>query len=141
MPAPRRSASPVTEELGMTMTTQPASTPEPAEPLWLTATLRPVGVLTGAAIDRLADELAAVAVGANIVVVNLVAAEVPDPNGLAEALRRPGQLLTGPDKCLLIVGAGKDLLAALDRCGGEIAAIDAGPDADLPAAARALAAA
>ena len=43
----------------MTMTTESAPTPEPAEPLWLTATLRPVGVLTGATIDRLADELSA----------------------------------------------------------------------------------
>jgi hypothetical protein len=123
----------------MTKTTDPSTTHDAAEPLWMTAMLRPVGVLTGAAIDRLADELSAVAAGANIVVVNLVAAEVPNPDALAEALRRPGEMLTGPDKCLLIVGAGADLLAALDRCGGEIAAIDAGPDADLPAAAKALA--
>jgi hypothetical protein len=129
----------------MTMTTGPASgrpsthAADGSDPLWMTAMLRPVGVLVGTAIDRLAAELTAVAIGANIVVVNLVAAEVPDPDALAEALRHPGELLTGPDKCLLIVGAGEPLLAALDRCGGEIAAVTTGPDADLPALARTLA--
>ena len=95
-----------------------------SEPLWLTATIRPVGVLAGATINRLREELVAVAAGANLVVVNLVAADVVDPDGLALALKEPGELLSGPDKCLLLVGADPDLLAALDRCGGEIAAID-----------------
>lgn len=100
----------------------PTDTPE--DQLWLTAMLRPAGVLAGTAIDRLADELTAVAHGANLVVVNLVAASVPDPDALAAALRLPGELLSGPDKCLLLVGASEDLLQALDRCGGEIAAIE-----------------
>jgi hypothetical protein len=109
-----------------------------ADDLWLTAVLRPAGVLSATAIDRLADEMTSVARTANIVVVNLVAATVPDVEALATALKGPGSLLSGPDKCLLLVGADEELLAALDRVGGEIAAIETEPtpsDTDLALAA------
>ena len=89
--------------------------------IWLTAILRPVGELADRAIDRFVDDVVALAQRANIVVVNLVAATVPAPEVLARALRRPGTMLSGPDKALLLVGADDRLLGALRRIGGEIA--------------------
>ena len=89
--------------------------------IWLTAMLRPVGELAGRAIDRFVEDVVALAQRANIVVVNLVAAHVPAPELLAQALRRPGTMLSGPDKALLLVGADERLLGALRRIGGDIA--------------------
>jgi hypothetical protein len=91
--------------------------------VWLTAMLRPVGELAGRAVDRFVDDVVALAQRANIVVVNLVAATVPAPEALARALRRPGTMLSGPDKALLLVGADDRLLGALRRIGGDIATI------------------
>jgi hypothetical protein len=89
--------------------------------IWLTAMLRPAGELAGRAIDRFIEDVMALAQRANIVVVNLVAATVPKPAALARALRRPGTVLSGPDRALLLVGADDDLLAELRRQGGDIA--------------------
>jgi hypothetical protein len=94
---------------------------------WLTAVLRPAGVLAGAAIDRFIDSLTALAENANLVVVDFAATTVPAPDTLAAALRRPGELLSAPDRCLLLAGADPALLRALDRCGGQIATVDADP--------------
>ena len=91
--------------------------------IWLTAMLRPVGELAGRAIDRFVEDVVALAHRANIVVVNLVAASVPAPEVLAQALRRPGTMLSGPDKALLLVGADERLLGALRKIGGDIAAV------------------
>ncbi len=91
--------------------------------LWLTAMLRPVGELAGRAIDGFVDDLVALAQRANIVVVNLVAASVPSPVALAKALRRPGTMLSGPDKVLLLVGADATLLRELRRIGGDVASV------------------
>ena len=88
--------------------------------VWLSAMLRPVGELAGRAIERFVDDLTALAERANIVVVNLVAASVPKPAVLARALRRPGTMLSGPDKALLIVGADDTLLRELRRHGGDV---------------------
>jgi hypothetical protein len=85
-----------------------------------TAMLRPVGVLAGRAIERLVDEVVLMAQQANIVVVNLVGASVPNSEALAYALRRPGRLLSGPDQALLLVGADENLLDELRRQGGDI---------------------
>jgi pimeloyl-ACP methyl ester carboxylesterase len=93
--------------------------------IWLTAMLRPVGELAGRAIERFVDDLVALAQRANIVVVNLVAASIPSPAVLASALRRPGAMLSGPDKALLLVGADASLLRELERIGGDIAAVPA----------------
>jgi hypothetical protein len=91
--------------------------------IWLTAMLRPVGELAGRAIERFVDDLIDVAQRANIVVVNLVAATVPSPLALAKALRRPGAMLSGPDKALLRVGADPTLLSELRNVGGDIAVL------------------
>ena len=91
--------------------------------IWLTAMLRPAGELAGRAIERFIEDLMDLAQRANIVVVNLVAATVPAPAALAMALRRPGTLLSGPDKCLLLVGADPALLRELRLLGGDIAAV------------------
>ena len=74
-----------------------------------------------AALRAVSDKLAEEAQRANIVVVNLVAASVPSPAALARALYRPGAMLSGPDKALLLVGADDRLLGELTRIGGEIA--------------------
>lgn len=95
----------------------------PDDELWLTAVLRPVGVLAGGAIDRLVEDLMALARRANVVVVNLVAAVIPSPELLASALRRPGQALSAPDRCLLLVGADANLLRELRRVGGQVATV------------------
>jgi hypothetical protein len=114
----------------MTGTPQPAvitdlTADEPG--LWLTAVLRPAGSVAGAAMDRFVDSLAALAGCASLVVVDLAAATIPEPEAFAEALRLPGRLLSGPDRCLLLVGADQTLLSALDRCGAQIATLDAPP--------------
>lgn len=90
---------------------------------WLTAMLRPAGELAGRAIERFVDDLVELSQRANIVVVNLVAATVPSPLALARALRRPGRLMSGPDKALLLVGADETLLAELRRIGGDVASV------------------
>jgi hypothetical protein len=89
--------------------------------IWLTAMLRPVGELAGRAIERFVEDLMALAQRANIVVVDLVAATVPTPAVLALALRRPGTVLSAPDKCLLLVGADAGLLRELRLVGGDVA--------------------
>ncbi len=112
----------------MTGMPQPAATSDltvDKPDLWLTAVLRPAGQLTGGAMDRFVASLTALAASASLVVVDLVAASIPEPDVFAEALRLPGGLLSGPDRCLLLVGADQQLLAALDRCGGQIATLDA----------------
>jgi hypothetical protein len=91
--------------------------------LWLTAVLRPAGLLSGGAIDRFVDTLMALADRANLVIVNLVAATIPAPAALAKALRGPGAALSAPDRCLLLVGADEALLRELERQGGEIATV------------------
>ena len=91
--------------------------------IWLTAMLRPAGELAGRAIERFVDDLMALAQRANIVVVNLVAATVPTPAILAHALRRPGAMLSGPDKALLLVGADDRLLHELELIGGDIVTV------------------
>lgn len=101
--------------------------------LWLTAVLRPAGVLTGSAIDRFVDHLMALADRANLVIVNLVAATVPKPAVFARALREPGIALSAPDRCLLLVGADEELLRELERAGGEIATVRAPGPAQLTA--------
>lgn len=93
--------------------------------IWLTAMLRPAGELAGRAIERFVDDLMSLAQRANIVVVNLVAATVPAPAALAKALRRPGAMLSGPDKALLLVGADDRLLRELELIGGDIATVPA----------------
>jgi hypothetical protein len=93
--------------------------------IWLTAMLRPAGELAGRAIERFVDDLVALAQRANIVVVNLVAATIPAPAVLANALRRPGAMLSGPDKALLLVGADDRLLHELELIGGDIATMPA----------------
>ncbi|MFC7482598.1 hypothetical protein ACFQX7_24850 [Luedemannella flava] len=64
--------------------------------LWLTAVLRPAGVLSASAVERLAEEMTSVARTANIVVVNLVAAQVTDVEALAAALKGPGRCSPRP---------------------------------------------
>ena len=93
--------------------------------VWLTAMLRPAGELAGRAIDRFVDEVVALAQKANIVVVNLVAASVPSPDRLAQALRRPSAMLSGPNQALLLVGADADLLREFEALGGDIDNVEA----------------
>jgi hypothetical protein len=82
---------------------------------WLTSVLRPAGSLDAAATRRLAKALATLASFSDMVVVDLTATRVPSPGRLARALRAPARRLTGPERCLLLAGAGPELAAALRR--------------------------
>jgi hypothetical protein len=107
----------------MSVATRDDTINDGSEHIWLTAVLRPAGALVGAAADRFVADLLALAARANIVIVNLVAASVPAPDAFAEALRGPGELLSGPDRCLLLVGADQALLRELRRRGGDVATL------------------
>ncbi|HZD71284.1 MAG TPA: hypothetical protein VFA45_20990 [Actinomycetes bacterium] len=82
---------------------------------WLTSVLRPAGTLDASAAGRLTEVLTTIAASSDMVVVDLTATRVPAPRRLATALRAPAQQLAGPGRCLLLVGAGADLVAELDR--------------------------
>ena len=82
---------------------------------WLTSVLRPAGTLDTAAAWRLTRALTTLAPSSDMIVVDLTATRVPAPTQLAAALRAPARQLTGPGRCLLLVGAAPDLVAALHR--------------------------
>jgi hypothetical protein len=82
---------------------------------WLTSVLRPAGTLDTAAAWRLTRALTTLAPSSDMIVVDLTATRVPVPGQLAAALRAPARQLTGAGRCLLLVGAAPDLVAALHR--------------------------
>jgi hypothetical protein len=84
---------------------------------WLTSVLRPAGRLDAAATGRLTAALATLASSSDMVVVDLTATRVSSHGRLAVALRAPARRLTGPERCLLLVGAPPDLVAELNRAG------------------------
>jgi hypothetical protein len=67
------------------------------------------------AIGRLTKALTILASSSDMVVVDLTATRVASPRRLAMALRAPARRLTDTEGCLLLVGAGSELAAALAR--------------------------
>jgi hypothetical protein len=81
-------------------------------PARLTSIVRPAAAWTR---RRPAGPLTTLVTSSDMVVVDLTATRVSAPGRLAVALRAPAQQLTGPDRCLLLVGAGPDLATELQR--------------------------
>jgi hypothetical protein len=82
---------------------------------WLTSVLRPAGTLDAAATGRLTVALTTLASSSDMVVLDLTATRVSSPERLAVALRAPAQQLASPARCLLLLGAGPDVVAELNR--------------------------
>ena len=82
---------------------------------WLTTVLRPAGELDQPALDRLSAALGHVAASADMVIIDLTAAEVNAPRALAQAIGAPARQLQRADGCLLVVGAPAGLMAELGR--------------------------
>ena len=84
---------------------------------WLTAVLRPAGSLDTSRVALLVQALTALAASSDMLIVDLTATTVPDPQQLAMALRGPAQRFAAPEKCLLLVGGSSDVLRSLTRAG------------------------
>jgi len=82
---------------------------------WFTAILRPAGPLDEAALGRLSEVLGHLETGADMVVIDLTAADVRSPHDLARNLQAPARRFDRAGCCLLLVGASPDLTAELDR--------------------------
>jgi hypothetical protein len=94
---------------------------------WLTTVLRPAGTLDGvsaAAFGRLLTDLSATA---DMVVVDLDAAHIPNLAAFVNALWPAATRLAGPGKCLLLVNAPPALEHAVSLAGIPAAAL--APDA------------
>ena len=92
---------------------------------WLTATFRPAGRLDGPAAADLAGALGAVAVSADMIVLDLGASSITDLGAFVAAMRPVADGLARPERCLLLLNGSP----ALER-----AVLDAG----LPAAVLSL---
>jgi anti-anti-sigma regulatory factor len=82
---------------------------------WFTATVRPAGPLDHAALARLSETLGALEPNSDMVVVDLTAADVRDPRGLARHLLAPARRFDQAGRCMLVVGASPRLKAELGR--------------------------
>lgn len=82
---------------------------------WFTTIVRPAGPMDHAALARLSEALGALEPSSDIVVVDLTAADVRDPRGLARHLLAPARRFDQADRCLLLVGASPGLAAELNR--------------------------
>jgi hypothetical protein len=70
---------------------------------WLTAVLRPAGTVDGAFAAAIARLLAELSATADMVVVDLDAAQLPDAEAFVDLLRLPAARLASPGKCLLLL--------------------------------------
>ena len=82
---------------------------------WFTTIVRPAGPLDHAALARLSAELGVLEPSSDMVVVDLTAADVRDPRGLARHLLAPARRFDQAGRCLLLVGASPRLKAELTR--------------------------
>ena len=93
---------------------------------WFTTTVRPAGPLDHAALARLSETLGALEPSSDMVVVDLTAADVRDPYGLARHLLGPARRFEQAGRCLLLVGASPGLKAELNRTA--VPVVTLGPD-------------
>ena len=84
-----------------------------AEHTWLTTTLRPAGLLDVEATDRLGESVTALSATCDLVVLDLSATAIADPDLLAAVLRGPAARLARAGGCLMLRSAPEHLLAAL----------------------------
>lgn len=82
---------------------------------WLTAILRPAGLLDEVALRGVGATLGHLTAASNMVIVDLTAAEVRDPGALAAALRDPAAEFERASACLLVLGASAQVTAELNR--------------------------
>ena len=82
---------------------------------WFTTTVRPAGPLDHEALARLSETLGALEPSSDMVVVDLTAADVRDPRGLARHLLAPARRFDQAGRCMLLVGASPRLTAELHR--------------------------
>jgi hypothetical protein len=105
---------------------------EPCPPAggWLTAVLRPAGTLEGAAAAAFGRALRALSATADMVVVDLDAARIPDVAAFADTLRVSAERLARPGRCLLLANLPRALERAVQAAGVPAAtlAADAVPD-------------
>jgi hypothetical protein len=91
------------------MTYQSIDVPDPspannARPRgWLTAVLRPAGTVDGAFAAAIGRSLADLSATADMVVVDLDAAQLPDAEAFVDLLRLPAGRLASSGKCLLLL--------------------------------------
>jgi hypothetical protein len=92
---------------------------------WFTTTVRPAGPLDHAALARLSETLGALEPSSDMVVVDLTAADVRDPRGLARHLLAPARRFDQAGRCMLVVGASPGLTAELGRAAVPVVTLDA----------------
>jgi anti-anti-sigma regulatory factor len=100
---------------------------------WCTTTVRPAGPLDHAALARLSETLGALEPSSDMVVIDLTAADVRDPRGLARHLLGPARRFDQAGRCMLLVGASPQLTAELGRAAVPVVTLD--PDMVRPHAA------
>jgi anti-anti-sigma regulatory factor len=118
------------------MTFNPAEdTGPPRHGGWLTAVLRPAGTLDGAAAAAFGRSLRALSATADMVVVDLDAARIPDLAAFVALLRLPAARLARPGRCLLLANVADAVERAVRAAGVPAAtlAADAVPGAAQPA--------
>ena len=86
--------------------------------------MRPAGPLDHAALARLSETLGALEPSSDMVVVDLTAADVRDPRGLARHLLAPARRFDQAGRCMLVVGASPRLTAELDRAAVPVVTLD-----------------
>jgi anti-anti-sigma regulatory factor len=91
--------------------------PSPSAGGWLTAVLRPAGTLDGAAAAAFGRSLRAVSATADMVVVDLDAARIPDVAAFVDTLRASAERLARPGGCLLLVNPPRALERAVRAAG------------------------
>jgi len=106
--------------------------PVPQTRRWLTTIVRPVGTLDRSGVDQVRVAISVLATCSDMVVVDLSAARVAAPRGLAVTLLEPAMELDRSGRCLLLRGVPPQLRAELDR-----AAVPAITLADVPESAGA----
>jgi anti-anti-sigma regulatory factor len=100
---------------------------------WLTTVVRPAGPLDHAALARLSAALGVLEPSSDMVVVDLMAADVSDARELARHLLAPARRFDQAGRCLLLVGASPRVRAELVRAA--IPVVTLAPDAEHGAAA------
>ena len=91
--------------------------PIPSAGGWLTAVLRPAGTLDGVAAAAFGRSLRAVSATADMVVVDLDAARIPDVAAFVDALRASAERLARPGGCLLLANLPRALERAVRAAG------------------------
>ena len=96
---------------------------------WLTATIRPVGLICRCDADRLATLLDVLASASSVVVLDLQAARIKSAR-VARVVGQAAALLDARDGCLLCVGADEATRSCLERVEAPVAFVDPVDGAD-----------